>query len=215
MLKALLIVEGEADWWSFGLRDILEENRLFDVTITNEAKELLADSTVAFDYDLFVVGYRSALPAGDARDNFVGSLADGAGLVIVPATSASVSTANTEPFAAIEALTAPANSTWTLPVHYVDHHHPVTRALRDFDVPSTLAGSQLHGDIEVFVLATSTAVASEKAIPVIAVCKHERGRIYQSAFGDSSVAAALENEGFRRSIARGAEWASTGNVLDF
>jgi hypothetical protein len=206
MLKALIIAGQDAGVQQAILTELIEEGRLFEASTDTEVETVLLDLSTALDYDLFVIIGTPPALSDTARINFEKSLQDGAGLLILHDDPGSE-----------KALAAPVR------VHYLNHHHPVARGVRDFEVTALIA-SPLIAPPSTPHSVVATASSMHEADPDVSVCpamisaSHGRGRAFHcfigaiDATGNSPIASC---EPLRRALARAAEWAATGNVLDF
>jgi hypothetical protein len=202
MLQAFLCT-GQNETVAANLRDLLEEGRLFETTADTDGATALDDPAVAGDFDLFVV-YGSPFGLTDtAWANVRESIATGAGVVLV-GTGANVDALDpTVPPSPFEVATTR--------IAYIDHQHPITRGLRDFDAPvATIPVPD--------ATLSRLAVYGSPADAALAVGKYGRGHLAVFGIGidvAASPSASLASQPLRRLMARTAEWACSGNVLDF
>ena len=213
MLKAI-ILSSKSD--PGALIDILEEGKLFDVESAADPDAVLADAEASFDYDLFVIDGCAPDLNAESRRNFEHSLGSGAGLLFVRAA------ASPHPWPLIDKLavwltpaTSPASAPERLNVRYLDHQHPVTRGLRDFEIVDSVPAGGMACDDDVHrILAASSPIESAAEdpafIPAMISTHHGRGRVFHCV-----LTPAAGGEPLRRAIGRAAEWAATGNVIDF
>lgn len=217
MLKALMIAgDGQGTVFRSILTNLLKEGRLFEIAEDENAARTLEDRDRALDFDLFVVYGAAPVLSDRAQANFDGSLADGAGLLIVSG----------QPPAREWPLLARLAGAFVRPgspeprtqahVHYLDHSHPVTRGLRDFEIVLPQRPWPSLESESVRILAAVDAEGA--AAPAMVSASYGRGRVFHcmiaaSELEENSMLAA--SEPLQRAVARAAEWAATGNVLDF
>ncbi|MDR3708429.1 MAG: hypothetical protein P4L33_09010 [Capsulimonadaceae bacterium] len=212
MLKAI-VLSAEND--PAPLIDILEEGRLFEIEQGIDPETLLADPEASFDYDLFIIDGRPPVVSHGAQLNFDHSLASGAGLLLIRA-----ATDPARPWPLIERLAIWLRDGVTQAsvhqrIQFLDHYHPVTRGLRDFEIDDfPVKALEIPHPAVHQILATASpcpTLATEWiANPAFISTSHGRGRVFHSMLN-----ADAPGEPIRRTLARAAEWAATGNVLDF
>jgi len=220
MLKALIIADQDISGRvSAVLADLLDEGRLFDIETNADIEATLLDLDAALDYDLFVIHGSPPNLTDAAQANFEHSLRDGAGLLIIHGEPPRGDTWSLFEQVSV-CLADPEDSAATVVrVHYLDHYHPVARGVRDFSVvtslptPLNVAAPPVHT-----IIANAAPQDSIDPITVMISTSHGRGRIFHSLIGG------VDSEGqspiigcdpLRHVLTRAAEWAATGNVLDF
>lgn len=193
--------------------ELLEEGLLFDIEVASDPDALLSDPDTALDYDLFIVSGAPPALSLDAHKNFDHSIATGGGLLILGGVA--------HPDAAWPLFdrlavwlgsgkpSAPVRQT----VKFLDHQHPVTRGIRDFEIeaPFSAVSEAPHSGVY-RLLASASPAGRVGARPQAALVSTSlgRGRVFHSLLAPDPNCDPLQ-----RTLARAAEWVATGNVLDF
>lgn len=216
------------------LRRILLETGRFDVRVVEEPAGVTAETLAA--YQVIILDYngpRWGSATERAVENFVRS---GGGLVPVHAASYAfvglpvlgdnhVRTSIIEPpwpeYAEMigghfsdQAPRTGHGQRHTFRVRLVDREHPVTRGLPE----SFLMNDELYHNMRMKPNARVLAVAFDDAKyggtgkdePVLWTVAYGKGRIFHTVLGHD--VAAMQEPGFRWTLARGAEWAATGAI---
>ncbi|HEY3330470.1 MAG TPA: hypothetical protein VGK19_10645 [Capsulimonadaceae bacterium] len=168
-----------------------------------DAAAALESEAVADEYDLYVVHETPRGLTQIAWANVVHAIATGAGALLVDCAEP-LSVLTTSSTRAAEPV-APTVTSAT--VHFVAHH-PITRGLRDFTVNSSAAHTEPTADESVL------ATLQPGDVPALLVSRHARGHVARVAIGVGG-GALRSNDPARRLIHRCAEWACSGNVIDF
>jgi type 1 glutamine amidotransferase len=87
--------------------------------------------------------------------------------------------------------------------------HPITKGLASFKTDDELY-AKLQGDGEIDVLVQADSDWSKKTEPLVFTAKCGKGRVVYNAYGHDGKALSTPTVG--KLIARGVEWAATGNV---
>ena len=91
----------------------------------------------------------------------------------------------------------------------VNKEHPITAGMSSFETDDELY-AKLQGTGEINVLVEAYSDWSKKTEPLVFTKTYGKGRVVHNAFGHDGKA--LSNPNVRKIIARGAEWAATGDV---
>jgi len=87
--------------------------------------------------------------------------------------------------------------------------HPITKGMADFKIFDELY-AKLQGDEPIEVLVTSDSDWSEQTEPMVFTCTYGKGRCVHNALGHDRKA--IMDPNCRKLLARGVEWAATGEV---
>jgi type 1 glutamine amidotransferase len=87
--------------------------------------------------------------------------------------------------------------------------HPIVKGLEDFRTEDELY-AKLSGDESIEVLASAHSDWSGKVEPIVFVKRYGKGRVVHNVLGHGLDA--KQNPFYQRLLARGVEWAATGNV---
>jgi type 1 glutamine amidotransferase len=87
--------------------------------------------------------------------------------------------------------------------------HPITEGLKDFKIFDELY-SKLQGDGPIEVLVEAKSPWSKQTEPLLFTLPYGKGRVVHNAFGHDHKA--IEHPAMKTIIARGVEWAATGQV---
>lgn len=224
MLKALIIADRDISGQVTAvLADLLDEGRLFDIETNADIESKLIDLGSALDYDLFVIHGSPPNITETARANFEHSLRDGAGLLIIHGERS-----GSDAWPLFEqvsvCLAEPTDGAATaVRIHYLDHYHPVARGVRDFSIVTSLPTLVNVPAPPVHVIIANASPEdgvnlASHAMTVMVSTSYGRGRIFHSLIGavDSQGQSPLNAcDPLRHVLVRAAEWAATGNVLDF
>ncbi|MDW8130636.1 MAG: ThuA domain-containing protein [Bryobacterales bacterium] len=236
-IRALILSgRNNHDWRSTTpeLRKILLETGRFDVRVVEEPTGLTADTLAAYQVILLDYnGPRWGAATERAVESFVRS---GGGLV--PVHAASYAFVGLPVLADNHVRTSIIEPPWpeyaemigghfsdqpprtghgqrhTFRVRLLDREHPVTRGLPE----SFLVNDELYHNMRMRPQARVLAVAFDDARyggtgkdePVMWTLSYGKGRVFHTVLGHD--VAAMQEPGFRWTLARGAEWAATGAV---
>lgn len=228
----LLTGQNNHDWRrsSAFCRDLLEASGRFAVTVTEDPSAALEDAAALKDVQLLFVDYNGADWSAEAQLNFEDAVRRGAGVVLLHAAN--------NGFKGWAAMAQMAGVMWTdgsghgdyheFTVRIVDHDHPITSGLADFQTWDELYHrlAPIPG-ADYRVLATAYSAPEKKGTgrdePMMVVTEFGVGRVFHQILGHvwpedfgggykGYTLASFEGEGFQRSLLRGAEWAATGVV---
>lgn len=225
----VLIVTGQNnhDWpyTSSALKDILEKTGKFAVDITTEPKKTLADAKVLKKYKAFVLDYNGGRWGEPAETNFLEAVKRGTGVAVIHAAN--------NPFEGWTEYEKLVGYAWRkgtghgkfhpFDVKITDRNHPVTKDLPDLKAhPDELYHNlqHMHG-VEHRVLATAFSSKESggtgKDEPMIIVLQYGKGRVFHTPLGHvwrniDATRASLADPQLQLLIARGTEWAATGDA---
>ncbi len=198
------------------IRKILEETKKFEVFVCEDPAIL--ESKQALDkYSLILLNYfnfRVPTISDTAKENLTAFVREGKGVVNLHLASAS--------FSEWDEFHKMVGRWWVMgesghgprgkfTVSIVDKEHPITKGMSDFDTDDELY-AKLVGEDPIHVLASAYSDWSKKVEPLAFTLSYGKGRVYHHCFGHD--AKAVENPPVARLLARGAEWAATGEVAE-
>ena len=223
--KRVLLVTGSDvpahDWRATTpvTRRILEEAKKLEVFVSEDTGVL--ESSTLSRYDLIVLNYRNDASreklSEAARKNLLAFVRAGKGLAAVHFAVAAESD-----WAEFQKLVG---RTWVgkrggekpekasghgprgkFKVVVAKKDHSITRGVQDFDADDELY-AQLAGDAPIEVLATAhSADFSKRDEPMAWTLRYGEGRVFVTVLGHD--VPARENEGFRKLLVQGCEWAA-------
>jgi type 1 glutamine amidotransferase len=218
-LQALLISGDDVsahDWReiSESTREALVSSGRFDVRVS-EDPAILEASDALDKYDVIVLTlYNRALPtiSDRAKENLLNFVKGGKGFYVQHLASAS--------FKEWPEFRKLCGRYWVMgksghgprapfQSKIVDRQHPITRGLQDFEVDDELY-AKLQGDEPIHVLVAADSEWSKQTEPLLFTREYGKGRVVHNAFGHD--AKAILHPVVRQLVARGAEWAATGDV---
>lgn len=224
-----LIVSGannhDWEWTSPSLKSILEETGRFEAVITNDPKATLADATGISRFQLFVLDYNGPRWGEPAETNFLAAVRKGAGVAVIHAADNAF-----EGWKEYELLVG---DLWRAGTSHGQFHpfdvivkvadHPITRGLGQIKQhPDELYHGLVHtAGAQHQVLATAfddpKTGGTGREEPVIMAGTYGSGRVFHTPLGHvwkGGGHEAQEDPQFRKLVARGAEWAATGDVIE-
>jgi len=219
MIKVLLITGDDVDvhpWreMSETTREILVKTKKFDVKVCEDPHILESETALkAYDVIVFTIFSRKVkmLP-GQARENLLNFVKGGKGFFVQHLASAS--------FGKWEEFGKLCGRKWVMgtsghgpravfKAEIANKEHPITAGLGDFDVDDELY-AKLQGTGDINVLVTADSEWSKKTEPLVFTLSYGKGRTVHNAFGHDRKALMTPN--VQKIIARGVEWAATGEV---
>lgn len=206
-------------------RDLMQGTRRFNVRLTEQPSEILADHTALSKCKLIFVDYNGPDWSNEAKENFVDAVRKGAGVCLLHA--ANNSFMGWKEYEEICALTWRDGATshgayHKFDVKITDSEHPVTKGLPSVlkDHPDELYHRLVHmHDTPYKTIATANSSKESGGTgndePVLVVKTYGKGRIFHCILGHVWPGGAMdtfENPDFQRILLRGCEWAATGDV---
>jgi len=221
---------GDHDWRATApiLRRILADTGRFEVWICESPPGLTA-RTLA-DFDVLVDDYAGPSLGSDTDKAIAGFVESGKGLVVTHGALGSFTAMHTasipkqqnriEPARMVPAYwPATPTSDEHPPVHFFEvkiarSEHPIVRGMKSrFRTADAIPrGMSTHPTAEVIATDSGDATngGSGKDVPVLLASSHGMGRVFCTALGHDP--AAMHQQEFIASFARGTEWAATGTV---
>jgi len=232
-IRTLLITGVNNHNWQFTSRvheDTLEATGLFDVDVTEDPAASLADATSLAAYQLFVIDYNDydapkRWPP-QAEQNFTTAVQT-RGVGVVAIHSANNSFKGWGEYESMLGLLwregAGHGEFHTFDVTFADADHPITKGLpTSFSQPDELYhGLTKAKDAPYKLLAQAMSSRASKGTgkdePMAFTLQAGKGRIFATPLGhvwtgQAPTKQSVISPGFRTLLARGAEWAATGNV---
>lgn len=215
MEKRVAIVTGENTWhghrWrqtSAALREIVERTPGFTAVVAPDPNFLASEDLLGFD--AVVLDFRNERPLArdeDARANLARFLEQGRGLVVVHWASGAFPYWPGFAEIAGRCQRQKHDPRGPFTVRIVDHDHPITRGLTDFQTDDELF-YELQGDLPIRVLASARSVVAGIDQPMAFVHSVGPGRVFHTPLGHD--VAALQASGTAELIRRGTAWAARG-----
>lgn len=202
------------------IQNILEESGMFNVTVTNNPKDL--DPSEFEKYDVILSNWNTWPDVTEHRwkpeleKAFLGFVASGKGFVVVHAGSSTLQ--DWPEFQQIAGGTWGKGITGHGPIHTFkviikDTNHPVTKGLKDFYIKDELwNNTKFQDNIHVLCSAYSSSKwkGTDKYEPIIVTTHYGKGRGFYSVLGHNK--ATMQNKAWQTLLLRGTEWAATGKV---
>jgi len=197
-------------------REILADAGKFDVKVCEDPL-ILESETALKGYDVIVMTIysqrRPIIPA-QAQENLLNFVKGGKGFFVQHLASAS--------FPKWEEFGKLCGRNWVMgtsghgprgvfQVKVVDKENPITKGLDNFQTDDELY-AKLQGTGEIHVLVEADSDWSKKTEPLLFTLPYGKGRVVHNAFGHDRKA--LMNPSVQKIIARGAEWAANGKVVE-
>ncbi|MEE2886962.1 MAG: family 16 glycoside hydrolase [Planctomycetota bacterium] len=212
-------------WTTPSLQRILKESGRFEVTVTNKPQEALADADKLKQYQAFVLDYNGPRWGADAEANFLAAVRGGTGVAIVhAANNAFNGWKEYEEMVALLWRKGTGHGRFhAFDVTVKDRKHPLTKGMPDMrnhpdELYHRLVNAQ-NTDYRVLATAHSSKKSggTGKDEPMILVKKYGKGRVFHTPLGHVwrralNTRASHADPQFRQLIARGTEWAATGQV---
>jgi type 1 glutamine amidotransferase/HEAT repeat protein len=192
----------------------LAKDKRLEISVVEDANFLAAPELK--NYDVLVLHYQNhqvAAPGPAALANFRQFVEDGRGLVIVHFACGAFIDWTTKTVS--KDFLPIAGRVWDpklrahdprgpFHVQVVDHTHPITAGMSDFDTTDELY-TCLSGDVPIQVLATATSKVDKKVYPMAFVFHPGKGRVFHSPLGHDVQAF---NDAVGTLFRRGAAWAA-------
>lgn len=227
-IRTLLLTGENNHNWRYTSRlhkETLEATGRFDVTIADDPAAALADADALASYDLIVLDYNGPRLGEAAEKNFTRAVEGGTGLVVIHAANNAFNgwTDYERMCGLLWRAGAGHGKFHEFDVRIVDADHPITKGLGDLKAhPDELYHNLSNaGGAEFRTLADAFDAAeiggSGKHEPAAIVLTYGEGRVFHTPLGHvwtgvESTKASVADPQFRALLARGAEWAGTGEV---
>lgn len=206
-------------------RDLMQDTRKFNVHLTEQPSEILADHTVLSKCNLIFVDYNGPDWSNEAKENFVDAVRKGAGVCLLHAANNSFpGWKNYEEMCALRWRdgTTSHGSYHKFDVRITDSEHPITKGLPSMlkNHPDELYHRLVHvHDTPYKPIATARSAkesgGSGNDEPALVVKTYGKGRIFHCILGHvwpGGSMSTFENPDFQRILLRGCEWAATGDA---
>lgn len=215
-LIKVLILSGENnhDWQSetAALRTILAGAGIFDIRVCESPVGLSEDSLAPFD--VLVDDYSGRRLGAATEKSIEKFVRSGKGLVLVHGAIDSLGTKEKQ-WTGLQKMASIGIGAGTtdgevqfVPITITGPEHPVTRGIkREFRVADSVYQS-INVSAGGEVLATGRI--GDKELPVLVTSKYGQGRVFSTLLGHN--VAAMQEDSFITTFARGVEWAASGNV---
>jgi type 1 glutamine amidotransferase len=212
--KTRVLIVANVDPWHDGKKTApvvqakLEEDPRIDVRIV-EDPEFLASPLIA-DYDVILLEFYNAEPLrhqAEAQKNLEQLVKQGKGLVVLHFSCGAFST--WPGYADLAGRVWDRKTTHDprgpYQVKIIDHEHPITRGLADFQADDELYFC-LTGDKKMDVLATAHSKVTGKDHPMALAMSYGKGRVFNTPLGHDGKAVAMP--GVAKLLQRGVLWAA-------
>lgn len=228
-IRALIITGAnnhDWEWTSPELQRLLEATGRFSVDVTRDPKATLADAEALRDYQVFVLDYNHSERWGEpAESNFLAAVREGVGVsVIHAANNAFPGWVEYEKLVALCWRKGTGHGQFhAFDVWVIDRDHPITAGMADMiRHPDELYHQLVHmHDAEYRLLAAAMSSQERGGTgnvePMVLVRDYGKGRVFHTPLGHvwrnvPGSRASYADPQFRQLVARGTEWAATGEV---
>jgi type 1 glutamine amidotransferase len=216
----------DCEWTTPELRNALEETGRFEVTITTEPAKDLADAEAVARYRAFVLDYNGPRWGEPAESNFLAAVRAGTGVTVVHAANNAFPGWNEyEQMVGLLWRDGTGHGRFhAFDVKIIDAEHPLTRGMADIvshedELYHRLVNSQQVA-VRVLGIAHShpDTGGTGRNEPMIIVGEFGKGRVFHTPLGhvwrnQPATRVSHQDPQFRRLIARGTEWAASGECL--
>jgi type 1 glutamine amidotransferase len=169
------------------LRNSLNTDKTIDCRIADDLEILGTD--IVFDYDILLCYFKNYAPLKrneQAKKNLAAFVENGGGLGLLHFTCGAFE--DWTEFGQI------AGRVWnpkkrahdpygSFIVQYVDHDHPITKGLVDFEISDELYTCLKDSALPILVLAEATSKVDKQQYPMIFVLEKGKGRIFHTTLG--------------------------------
>ena len=205
-------------------RDLLQGTHKFNVQMTENPSETLADNKALSKYALIFVDYNGPAWSDAAKNNFVAAIAKGAGVCILhAANNAFTGWKEFEEICALAWREGTAHGAYhEFDIKITDAGHPITKGLPPVlkAHPDELYHRLVHmhnAPYQAIAIAHSSKESGGTGNdePVLVVKTYGKGRVFHCILGHvwaDCPMTTFENPDFQRVLLRGCEWAATGKV---
>ncbi|MEC7582941.1 MAG: family 16 glycoside hydrolase [Planctomycetota bacterium] len=212
-------------WTSPEIERVLEETGMFDVEITYEPGKDLASPGKLDNIDVLVLDYNGPRWGDSAEQAFLKAVRDGTGVAVIHAAN--------NAFPGWQEYEELVGLCWrkgtghgryhAFDVHVVDPTHPITKGMDDIRMhPDELYHRLLHtpgSEFRVLMSAYSEPKTggTGRHEPMVTAAQFGKGRVFHTPLGHTwsnnvPSRASWTDPQLRRLVARGTEWAATGEV---
>lgn len=227
IIETLLITGANNHDWARSApfcRDLMQDSGQFNVHLTEEPSEVLADPSKLSEYQLLFVDYNGPDWGEPAKQNFVDAVRKGAGVCILHATdNAFDGWREFEEICALCWRKGTSHGAYhKFDVEITNPNHPITKGCPPMlkDHPDELYHNLVHmhdTPYETIAIAHSSLESGGTGNdePVLVVKTYGKGRIFHCILGhvwSGGVMDTFENPDFQRILLRGCEWAASGEV---
>jgi len=226
-IKTLLLTgENNHDWERSApfCKKLMEQTGKFEVDLTEEPSQALANRDELNEYDLFFVDYNGTMWSELAKVNFVDAIRNGVGVCILhAANNAFPGWVDYEKICALLWREGTSHGSYhKFDIKITDPEHPITKGLPEIikDHPDELYHKLVHmHDSPYKVIATAYSSPESGGTgndePVLVVKNYGKGRVFHCILGHVWKGGGMdtfENVDFQRILLRGCEWAATGTT---
>jgi len=228
-IRALLITGENNHNWPYTSsvhKDTLEDCGRFVVDVTTEPSKALADAAGLAKYQVFVLDYNGKDWGTQAQQNFANAVKGGTGVVVIHASNNAFR--GWKEYEQIVALCWENGVTGhgkfhEFDVKYVDKSHPITSGLGDMKAHPDELYHKLVNPQKTEFKTIATAHSSKESggtgadEPMGITLSFGKGRVFHTPLGhvwpgSTDQKVSVTDPQFKVFLARGAEWAATGNV---
>lgn len=225
----VLIVTGannhDWEWTAPELKRLLEDSGRFTADITTEPAKTLADADALARYRAFVLDYNGPRWGEPADSNFIAAVRGGTGVAVIHASNNPFpGWADYEQMVALCWRQGTGHGAFhTFDVVVTDHDHPITKGMPDMighpdELYHRLVNVQ-NADFHLLAdaLSSKESGGTGEREPMVLVHTFGKGRVFHTPLGHvwrnmPGTRASYADPRFRQLVARGTEWAATGNV---
>jgi type 1 glutamine amidotransferase len=194
-------------------RKILEQTGRFEVKVSEDTGIFESSSLSKYDVILLNYGFWGMDELSEkGREGLLNFVRDGGGLVSLHFSSSSYQ--DWDEYVNLlgrvwKKGTAGHGPRGKFTVKIVDHDHPITSGMSDFEADDELY-AKLSGDGEIHVLAEAYSEWSKRVEPLVFVKKYGKGNVVRNLLGHD--VAARDYPAYIKLLIRGTEWAARGKV---
>jgi type 1 glutamine amidotransferase len=190
-VKRVVIVTGENSYaghvWketSAEIKSILEADKNLRVTLEPDPNFIAAGAFLG--YDAAVFDFRNAKPLEKdekVQANILKFLGDGKGLVVIHWADGAFPYWPEFVNIVGRAQQSKHDPRGPFAVQIVNHNHPVTRGMKDFQTDDELYYDTKEGDRPIEILATAHSKVMDKDFPMALTVQYGRGRVFNTPMG--------------------------------
>jgi uncharacterized protein len=212
--KKVVIVTGENSYaghvWketSAELKNILEADKRLQVSLESNPNFIAEDGFLS--YDAAVFDFRNAKPLEKdekVQANILKFLGDGKGLVVIHWANGAFPYWPEFVNIVGRAQQSKHDPRGPFTVRIVNHDHPITSGMQDFETDDELYYDMKEGSRPVEILATAHSKVMDKDFPMAMTLQYGKGRVFNTPMGHD--VKALKVPGVAEIIRRGTDWAA-------